>query len=237
MPSTVTAPRPNSVDVVESVDIVEVRPIPPKPKLRGWVHAAAAPLALAAGIVLIVISPPIAGRVGTVVFTFTALQLFSMSAIYHLGNWQPRTHAVLRRIDHASIFCIIAGTYTPLAILLLEPSSAQQMLLIVWIGALAGSLGNVLWINAPRWLYVPVYLALGWVAVGYLSELWNAGGPAVVFLIFGGGLAYSTGAVIYGLKRPNPSPRWFGFHEVFHTLTVAGFTCHLIAIFIAATRA
>ena len=207
-----------------------------KPKLRGWIHAGTAPLALAAGIVLVVLAPPVAGRVAAVVFMTTSLLLFGTSAVYHRGTWSPRTAAVLRRLDHSNIFLIIAGTYTPLAVLLLDPPTARTLLFLVWGGAVAGLLARVLWMNAPRWFYVPVYVALGWVAVAYMNRFWQAGGPAIVWLVIAGGVAYTAGAVIYGIKRPNPSPRWFGFHEVFHLCTVAGFACHTVAIFLAATR-
>jgi hemolysin III len=208
-----------------------------KPVMRGWIHAVTTPLALAAGIVLVVLSPPVAGRVAATVFMVTSLSLFGMSAIYHRGRWSAKVHAVLRRIDHANIFLIIAGTYTPLAVLLLPPSTATVLLLIVWGGAVAGLLAHLFWMNAPRWVYVPVYVALGWVAVAYMNQFWATGGPAVVWLVISGGVAYTLGAVIYGTKFPNPSPRWFGFHEIFHALTVAGFACHTVAIFIAAVAA
>jgi len=144
---------------------------------------------------------------------------------------------VLRRLDHTNIFLIIAGTYTPLAVVLLPEATARTLLLIVWSGALVGLLMRIFWLGAPRWLYVPIYLALGWVAVAYLGPLWTAGGAAVVWLILAGGLAYTAGAIIYGLKRPNPSPVWFGFHEIFHVLTVVGYTCHLVAVFLATLAA
>ena len=205
-----------------------------KPKLRGWIHAGTAPLALAAGIVLVVISPPVAGRVAAVVFMTTSLLLFGTSAVYHRGNWSPRVAAALRRMDHSNIFLIIAGTYTPLAVLLLDERNARTLLLIVWFGALAGLLARVFWMSAPRWFYVPVYLALGWVAVAYMGQMWQSGGPAIVWLVMAGGVAYTGGAIVYALKRPNPSPRWFGFHEIFHVCTVIGFACHVVAIFLAA---
>jgi hemolysin III len=132
-------------------------------------------------------------------------------------------------MDHSNIFLIIAGTYTPFA-LLLPRDDARTMLLIVWIGAVAGVLFRVFWVGAPRWLYTPVYVALGWVSVFYLRDLLHFGGPAIVTLIAVGGLLYTAGAVVYGVKRPNPSPRWFGFHEIFHTLTLAAFTVHYIAV-------
>ncbi|ACZ31644.1 Hly-III family protein [Xylanimonas cellulosilytica DSM 15894] len=217
-------------DVVEAVAQL-------KPRLRGWIHAVTTPLALAAGIVLIVLSPPVAGRVAAVVFTLTSLSLFGMSAVYHRGRWSAKVHAVLRRIDHANIFLIIAGTYTPLAVLLLPPRTATVLLVIVWGGALAGLLAHLFWMHAPRWVYVPVYVALGWVAVAYMQQFAAAGGAAVVWLVIAGGVAYTLGAVIYGTKFPDPSPRWFGFHEIFHALTVVGFACHTVAIFLAAVAA
>jgi len=208
-----------------------------KPKLRGWIHAGTAPLALAAGIVLVVITPPVAGRVSAAVFMATSLLLFATSAVYHRGNWSPRVGGVLRRMDHSNIFLIIAGTYTPLAVLMLDPRAARTLLFLVWGGSVAGLLARVLWMNAPRWFYVPVYVSLGWVAVAYMNQFWQAGGPAIVWLVIAGGVAYTAGAVVYGIKRPNPSPRWFGFHEIFHLCTVAGFTCHTVAIFLAAVQA
>ena len=204
-----------------------------KPKLRGWIHAGVAPLVLAASIVLVVLSPTPAAKWSTAVFGLSAVMLFGTSAVYHRGRWSPRVQGVLRRLDHTNIFLIIAGTYTPLAVLLLPASTAKVLLIIVWSGAILGLLARVLWLGAPRWVYVPVYVALGWVAVAFLPQFWRSGGPAIVWLVAAGGLAYTAGAVVYGLKRPNPSPRWFGFHEVFHTLTVVGYTCHYIAVSIA----
>jgi hemolysin III len=199
-----------------------------KPRLRGWLHAAMVPLAVAAGIVLIALAPNTQARIAAAVFSLTAWLLFGTSAVYHRGNWSPRVAAVLKRMDHSNIFLIIAGTYTPFA-LVLPRREATQMLLIVWIGAIAGVLFRVLWVGAPRWLYTPIYVALGWVAVFYLQPLLHFGGPAVVTLIAVGGILYTVGALVYGIKRPNPSPRWFGFHEIFHTLTIAAFISHYIA--------
>ncbi|MCL1899604.1 MAG: hemolysin III family protein [Promicromonosporaceae bacterium] len=207
-----------------------------KPKWRGWIHAVATPLALASSIVLITLSPPVAGRLAAVVFMVTSLLLFGTSAVYHRGNWSPRVKTFLRRWDHSNIFLIIAGTYTPLAVLLLDPGPARTMLLIVWIGAAAGVLARVFWTNAPRWFYVPVYLALGWVAVGYMGPLWRSGGPAIVWLVMSGGICYTLGAIIYGLKFPLKEAKRFGFHEIFHVFTVLGYACHTVAIFLAATR-
>jgi hemolysin III len=199
-----------------------------KPHLRGWLHAGMVPLAIVAGIVLIALAPTTQARIAAAVFSVSAWLLFGTSAVYHRGNWSPRVAGVLKRMDHSNIFLIIAGTYTPFS-LLLPGDQARTMLLIVWTGALAGVLFRVFWVSAPRWLYTPVYVALGWVAVFYLGPMLRSGGPAVVTLIAVGGLLYTVGALVYGIKRPNPSPRWFGFHEIFHALTVAAFAVHYIA--------
>ncbi len=207
-----------------------------KPHLRGWLHAGMVPLALAAGIVLIALAPTTSSRIAATVFSVSAWLLFGTSAVYHRGNWSPRVAGVLKRMDHSNIFLIIAGTYTPIS-LLLPRDQARTMLIIVWTGAIAGVLFRVFWVGAPRWLYTPVYAALGWVAVGYLGDFLRTGGVAVTALLLGGGLLYTAGAVVYGTKRPNPSPRWFGFHEIFHVLTVVGFGCHYAAVLIAALDA
>ncbi|GCD99008.1 PAQR family membrane homeostasis protein TrhA [Embleya hyalina] len=206
---------------------------PIKPRLRGWIHAGTFPLAVAAGIVLVALSDDAKSRVACGVFALTAAMLFGTSGVYHRGNWGPRGEAVLRRLDHANIFLIIAGTYTPLTILLLGKSD-QILLWAVWIGALAGIGFRVFWIGAPRWLYTPIYVVLGWAAVFYLPEFMREGGVAVVVLVIVGGVLYSLGAVVYGIKRPNPSPQWFGFHEVFHAFTLLAFASHFVAVALVA---
>ena len=216
----VTGEERNPLEVV--VDAV-------KPRLRGWIHAGTFPLAVAAGIVLVALAPTGTARLGAAVFAVTAALLFGTSAVYHRGTWSPRLQALLKRLDHSNIFLIIAGTYTPFALLLLPEQQSRTLLVIAWTGAVAGVLFRVLWVHAPRWLYTPVYVALGWVAVFYLKPLYEAGGAWVIALICAGGLLYTLGAVVYGTKRPNPSPRWFGFHEVFHACTVAAFAVHYIA--------
>ncbi|WP_329493835.1 PAQR family membrane homeostasis protein TrhA [Kitasatospora herbaricolor] len=206
-----------------------------KPRMRGWLHAGMFPLALAGGIVLIALSRPGAAAAACSVYALSACLLFATSAVFHRGTWGPRGEAVLRRLDHANIFLIIAGTYTPLAVLLLPTRRQQVLLAVVWTGALAGIAFRTLWMGAPRWLYTPCYIALGWVAVFYLPDFARTGGTTVVALVIAGGLLYTAGGVVYGFKRPDPSPYWFGFHEVFHTLTVAAFTTHYTAVLLAAT--
>jgi hemolysin III len=206
-----------------------------KPRMRGWLHAGMFPLALAGGIVLVVLARSAAAVAACSVYAASALLLFGTSAVYHRGTWDPRGEAVLRRLDHANIFLIIAGTYTPLAVLLLPASQQMVLLSLVWSGAAAGIAFRIWWIRAPRWLYTLCYIALGWAAVFYLPAFARAGGPTVIVLVTAGGLLYTAGAVVYGLKRPDPWPHWFGFHEVFHALTISAFTAHYTGILLAAT--
>ncbi|ADH93205.1 hemolysin [Arcanobacterium haemolyticum] len=205
----------------------------PKPRLRGWIHALTAPLALANGILLTVFAPDAGAVVGCVVFMVASFFLFANSGIYHIGTWSPRMNGILRRIDHANIFLLIAGTYTPLAVMLLDPWDQLTVLSIVWGGAFAGSLMHIVWIDSPRWLYVPLYIALSWVALWYLPEFWDNGSPAIVWLLFAGGLSYTVGALFYGFKWPNPWPRMWGFHEFFHLGTLGGFACQVVAVWLA----
>jgi len=208
-------------------------PEPLKPLLRGWLHLVMFPTALLGGLILVALSPDGDARLVTTIFTVCASTLFGVSALYHRGTWSPRARAILKRLDHSSIFLIIAGSYTPYAVLLLPSGPATTLLLIVWIGALAGICFRVFWVGAPRWLYTPIYLALGWVAVWYLPAFADRGGPVVVTLLVVGGLLYSVGALAYALKRPNPSPRYFGFHEIFHAFTVVAFAAHFAGVAVA----
>ena len=215
--------------------MTNLQALPPllvKPRLRGWLHVGMVPLALAAAIVLFVLAPTDA-RWAVAVYGTTAMLLFGVSAVYHRIDWRPRAHAVFKRLDHANIFLIIAGSYTPFAVLLLQPGPGRILLAVVWCGSLAGVAFRVLWVGAPRWLYVPVYIALGWVAVFFIRDFLSTGGPSVVVLIVIGGVFYSLGGLIYAIKRPNPWPRWFGFHEIFHAFTVAGFLAQYAAVLAA----
>jgi hemolysin III len=204
-----------------------------KPHLRGWLHAATAPLALAAGIVLVVLSPTATTRVGSSIFAASALALFTASATMHRGRWSPRTGLWLRRLDHSSIFLLIAGSYTPFTLLLLHGGDRTELLCVAWGGALLGICFRLFWPTAPRWLYTPIYMALGWAAVFYLPAFFDEASVAVVTLLILGGVLYTVGGVVYGFKRPNPSPRWFGFHEVFHSLTILAFVTHYVGVSLA----
>lgn len=203
-----------------------------KPRLRGWLHAAMAPSALVAGVVLVAFAPTPAAKIACAVFCLSAVLLFTVSAYYHTGTWSERVRLRLRRWDHANIFLLIAGSYTPFAVLMLPASSARFLLILVWVGALAGAAFQVLWVHAPRWLYVPIYLGLGWAAIFWSGQFAAAGRPAALALIVVGGVLYTLGAIAYGTKRPNPAPQWFGFHEIFHTLTIAAFLSHYAGVWL-----
>jgi hemolysin III len=179
-------------------------PFEQKPTLRGWIHAGTFPLAIVFGVVLLVFADGVDATWSSAVFVGSSLLLFGTSATYHRFDWSPRARVILKRFDHASIFVLIAGTYTPLSIMALPPDKGYLLLALVWSGALLGIGFRVFWISAPRWAYVPLYVLLGWAAV------------------------------IYGMKRPNPIPGVFGFHETFHALTVVAFLCHWTGVFLLA---
>ena len=206
-----------------------------KPKLRGWIHAITAPLALAACIVLTVLAPTTTLKIGSGVYLACSLLLFANSGVYHIsnGHFPAKVSQLLRRIDHANIYLLIAGTYTPLSLALMTPDHQHLVLGIIWTGAVIGMVANVCWITAPRWLFTILYVVLGWVAVWFIPELYRAGGAAIVVLIAAGGVIYTLGAVVYALKKPDPLPRWFGFHEIFHACTVAAWVCQCIACYMA----
>lgn len=204
-----------------------------KPHLRGWLHLVSAPLSLAASIVLTILAPTSGTRWASAVYLVTSLLLFAISATYHRLYWSPTWEKFWRRLDHSNIFLLIAGTYTPLCVALLPFEDARFILTLVWVVAGAGVVFSVFWITAPRWLITSMYVGLGWVAVWYLPQLWIAGGPVSILLIIAGGVLYTVGAVVYALKKPNPWPKWFGFHEVFHTFTVLAWACQCVAVYFA----
>ena len=200
-----------------------------KPKLRGIVHLVMSPLSLVAGLILITLANELRGRITLGIFTLTAVTLFTCSALYHRVAWNDKNKAIWRRIDHSNISILIAGTYTPFAVYLLQPSQTKTLLIVAWGGAILISLLRIFWLSAPRWLYVAGYISLGWAAVFYMPAFFNSGGVAIFILILTGGLLYSASGVIYALKKPNFSISWFGFHELFHALTAAAFICHFVA--------
>lgn len=203
-----------------------------KPRLRGQLHAVAAPLAGGAGAIQVAFAPTMAAKLTSAIFCLGSVLLFTVSASYHTRIWPERTRIRLKRWDHANIFVLIACSYTPFAVLMLPGSAARTLLIVVWSGALLGAAFQILWVTAPRWLYVPIYVGLGWAAVFWAGDFGAAGEPAVLALIVLGGLFYTAGAIVYGLKRPDPAPQWFGFHEVFHTMTIAAFLAHYLGVWL-----
>ncbi len=207
-----------------------------KPRMRGSLHAYAFFVAIVGGIALCSLAasrPGIAPIVSCAIYSLTVLGLFGISALYHRRVWSERGYQIMRRLDHSMIFIFIAGTYTPLCALLLNPLKATIYLALVWGGAIGGVILKFLWPHLPRWIGAPLYLALGWVAVGIMPDILHTGGVTTVVLLCAGGLAYSAGAVFYALRKPNPWPTVFGHHEFFHACTLVAAICHQVAIYFA----
>jgi hemolysin III len=204
------------------------------PRLRGLLHAFAFPVAVAAGAVLVTLAPTWPARLAAAVYGVASATLFGVSAAYHRSPLGSRRKARLGRLDHMSILLLIAGTYTPLAALALRGWARLTVLAVIWAGAAGGIVAKLIWRPtwrpAPRWLSTSLFIALGWVALFVLPQLLRTAGALVLALILAGGIMYSLGAVIYARKRPNPSPRWFGFHEVFHAATILAYLSQYAAV-------
>ena len=216
-------------------DALDHAPLETKPTWRGWIHAGTFPLAIVLGAVLLVAADGTAAKVSSAVFVASSLLLFGVSALYHRFTWSDRARLTLKRLDHANIFLLIAGSYTPITVLALPPGKSTLLLWLVWTGAGLGIAFRVFWIHAPRWLYVPLYLLLSYASLVFIADLFAAN-AAMMTLILVGGLFYTVGAVIYALKKPNPFPGKFGFHEIFHALTLMAFLCHFTGIYLVATN-
>ena len=206
-----------------------------KPTWRGWIHAGVLPFVIAGGIVLIALADGVPAKIASAVFFLSSFLLFGNSALYHRFNWSPKVKMALKRVDHANIFLLIAGSYTPITWLGLPQSKAIVLMSVIWATALLGIGFRVFWIHAPRWLYTPIYVLMGWGAMAYIVDFFNANAPMMI-LILVGGLCYTVGAVVYGFKKPNPVPGKFGFHEIFHSLTVVAFLCHWTAALLIALQ-
>ena len=209
--------------------------VPAPPKLRGWFHLGATPAVISASLVLFILSKS-SLKLSVALYSITAIMLFSVSAIYHRVPWSPAKKVMWRRWDHANINLLIAGSYTPFAVALLEGRDRVTLLIVVWVGALAGVALRVFWVGAPRWLYVANYLLLGWVAVIYTPQLYREGGLWVLLPIVIGGLFYSVGAIFYALKKPGRYAKYFGFHELFHIFVLAAWISQYIAVSMAIYR-
>jgi len=202
-----------------------------KPKLRGVSHEWAFFLSLGLGAALIVAADTPQATLAVAIYAASLSALFGTSALYHRVNWsRPEVRRWMRRLDHSMIFFLIAGTYTPFALLVLNGPLADAILVVVWAGALAGALVEMVWIEHPKGVAALIYLSLGWVAAIAFPGLWDEMGVAGTLLVAAGGLLYSAGAVVYAVQRPNPNPRIFGYHEVFHLLVIAAAAAHFVAI-------
>ncbi len=204
-----------------------------KPHLRGVLHEIAFAISLVTGTVIITLAEGTRERVAASVYAGSVVLLFGTSAAYHRGTWSEKGQRVMARLDHSMIFVLIAGTYTPFCLLLLNGWVRWTIFGVVWGGALAGILLRNVFRQPPRWVFVSLYLTLGWVAVLIVPQVLDTGGLAVLILLAVGGVFYTFGAIVYARKKPDPSPQWFGFHEVFHACTLAAFAVHYIAISLA----
>lgn len=211
---------------------------PAKPLLRGWFHAAGAVASLVLTMLLVWQSHGnMTKAVALGIFGLSMIELYTVSAIYHLGHWTERVRHALRSLDHANIFIYIAGTYTPLAVVLLSGWVRVALLVTVWSLAVAGLVVARFTDQLPRWISPVLYVAMGWVAVFAMPAFIHAASWWLVILLLAGGIIYSLGALIYGRRWPNPFPKVFGFHEIFHLFVIAGSAIFLVAIWLFVVRA
>jgi hemolysin III len=202
-----------------------------KPRLRGVSHQWAFVASLFLGAALIVAAKTPKATLAVAVYAVSLSALLGTSALYHRVDWKrPDVRRWMRRLDHSMIFFLIAGTYTPFALLVLNGPLADAILLVVWVGAIAGAVVEMVWIEHPKWVAALIYLSLGWVAAVAFPGLWNEMGIGGTLLVAAGGLLYTAGAVVYATQRPNPNPRVFGYHEVFHALVIAAAAAHFAAV-------
>ncbi|WP_374581923.1 hemolysin III family protein [Frankia sp. CiP3] len=202
--------------------------------MRGWLHAGAFPVSVALGVIAVALAGTFRARLAVGIYALSIALLFGTSALYHRKMWATsRARSLMKRLDHSMIFVFIAGTYTPLTLLSLPPKTARTILTIVWGGAAVGIGLRMLWLHSPRFLMVPLYIALGWVAVFVIPQLLRTAGVTTLVLIIVGGVLYSIGAFVYAAQRPNPAPGTFGYHEVFHAFTIVAAACHYIAVIFA----
>jgi hemolysin III len=209
-----------------------------KPRLRGVSHQWAFFVALVAGVVLVLAAPSGRATVAATIYAVTVAAMFGASALYHRVDWKSlAARRWMRRLDHSMIYLLIAGTYTPFALLVLDGGLAEAVLIAVWSGAALGIGLKLLWPDTPKWLTAGVYVTLGWVAVIAFPQLASELGPVGMALVAGGGLLYTAGAVVYALRRPDPAPAVFGYHEIFHVLVIAAAVLQFVAVAVYALPA
>jgi hemolysin III len=202
-----------------------------RPLLRGALHQAGFAVALVVGTLLIAYADDGArARTAAAIFAGSVVAMLGASALYHRVTWSPRVRPWMRRLDHAGIFVLIAGTYTAVGLLSLHGAMQHVVLAVVWAGAAAAVLLKFAWVHAPKWLTAVIGIALGWVGVAAVPQMARDAGITAVVLLGAGGIAYTVGGVVYALRRPDPVPRVFGYHEVFHALTIVAVACQYVAI-------
>jgi hemolysin III len=201
-----------------------------RPLLRGTLHQGAFMVALVVGAVLIVNADGGRPRIAATVFAASVVTMLGASALYHRITWSPRLRPWMRRVDHAGIYLLIAGTYTPVGLLSLHGTLQHITLAIIWAGAAVAILLKFVWVSAPKWLAAATGIVLGWAGVASLPQVADTAGLTAVILLAAGGIAYTAGAIVYALKRPDPVPHVFGYHELFHALTLVAVACQYVAI-------
>jgi len=201
-----------------------------KPRFRGVLHLGAFVASILVAPLLLLSADAFRARLAAAVFALSVAGCFGASALYHRVTWQPPVRRWMRRVDHAGIYLLIAGTYTPVSLLVLDGTWRRVVLAVIWAGALAAILFKFTWLDAPNWVAAAVGMALGWVSVVVLPQLVGRLEPSALTLLIAGGLLYSLGAIVYARRKPDPLPRVFGYHEVFHALTIAAATCQYVAI-------
>ena len=226
------APPPPAVAAAEVREVgePEAEPLPEKPHLRGFTHLLAFVSALTLAPLMIVTAPGVFPRFVIALYALAIVGLFGMSALYHRINWSPGTRAVMRRLDHSMIFIAIAATYTPIALFAISGTAGRVVLGIVWIGAALGILSRLAWLDAPAPVVAIPYLTVGWACLVVVHELWRSLGVAGFVLVLVGGLLFTVGAIAFASRRPRLSPRWFGYHEAWHVMVIAGVAVHYVAV-------
>lgn len=223
--------------ILAAPDLGLPQPMAPraKPTLRGVSHQAGFYVSLLAGTLLISWAPPGAATQATAIYALCVSTLFGASALYHRPHWSPMARARMRRVDHAAIYLLIAGTYTPIAMLAVPQEAGRMLLSLAWGGAAFGIVKTLAWPRAPKWVTALVYVLFSWLVVVQWDAVASGLGPAGLGLILAGGAMYTGGALIYAKRRPDPWPQVFGYHEIFHALVVLAAACHFAAIVRLAT--